>query len=152
MSTTKNDKKIINEPASSKSMSEADMAKPTWKDIEKALREIVKAGVDYKMEKDGTFMKNWRKKFRKLSKEEDPDKFIVDNAKQLFPNETQYRRKISDTKEWYQYKPRVYKALLAYYKMNYTIAKEYFKSEEELEKETDEFLNEETDEEDVDLF
>src|SRR6185295_15083561 len=114
----------------SSSTSESTTPKPTWKDIEKALREIVKAGVDYKMEKNGTFMKNWRKKFRKLRKEEDPDEFIIESAQQLFPNETQYRKKISDTKEWYQYKVRIYKALLAYYKINYTIAKEYFKSEE----------------------
>jgi len=150
MSTTKNNKQTIKQSTSSKiektSSNTNTIAKPTLKEIEKAMVEIIKAGMDYKMPKTGTFMKNWKKKVRQIRQAEDPDEFIIENAKQLFPNESQYRKKKSDTKEWYKYKVRVCKAIIAYYNMNYIIAKEYFKTEEELEKEAEDFLNEETDE------
>lgn len=155
MSTTKTNKQTSNQSAPSKvesksSTTTSTIVKPTYKQIEKAIIEIVKAGMDYKMSKTGTFMINWKRKVRQIRQADDPDEFIIENAKQLFPNESQYRQKKSDTKEWYKYKVRVCKAIIAYYNMNYIIAKEYFKTEEELEKEAEDFLNDETDEDESD--
>ena len=123
-------------------------AKPTWQEIEKAIIEIVKASLAFNMPKTGNFLKSWKRKINELRHAEDLDQYSIENAKRLFPNETQFRKKMIDTKEWYQYKVRLYKALISYYNLNYIIAKDYFKSEEEIEKEADDFLNEPDNEED----
>lgn len=149
MSNSKNNKQINKQSTTqlkveSKSSTDSNTTvKPTWQNIEKAMIEIVKASLAFNMPKTGIFLKNWKRKINELRKTDEPHQYIIENAMKLFPNEDQYRKRKSNTKEWYQYKDRLYKSLIFYYKMNYIIAKDHFKSEEQLENEADDFLNEE---------
>ncbi|RHZ76960.1 hypothetical protein Glove_187g2 [Diversispora epigaea] len=58
-------------------------SKPTWQDIEKAIVDIVKAGVSYKKPKDSKFMQNYKKRYTELHQAEDPDTYILTNAKKI---------------------------------------------------------------------
>ncbi|RHZ69934.1 hypothetical protein Glove_276g2 [Diversispora epigaea] len=69
---------------------EVKSSKPTWQDIEKAIVIITQAGVYYKKKKDEKFMQNYKKRYTELHQAEDPDIYILNNAKRIFPNEEKY--------------------------------------------------------------
>ncbi|PKK67341.1 hypothetical protein RhiirC2_783647 [Rhizophagus irregularis] len=60
-------------------------AKPTSQQVEQALINVVKAGIYYRKPKDGKFMQSYKERVIKLHQAEDPDEFILENAKRLFP-------------------------------------------------------------------
>ncbi|RHZ47543.1 hypothetical protein Glove_578g48 [Diversispora epigaea] len=64
--------------------------KPTWQDIKKAIVDIVKVDVYYKKSKDSKFMQNYKKRYTELHQAEDPDTYILTNAKKIYPNEDKY--------------------------------------------------------------
>ena len=133
------------------SSTEVKSTHPTWQDIEKALIAIVRAGLYYKKPKDGKFLQNYRKRVHDLRKADDPTEFIIKKAQYLFPNEAKYNQMKKDYRTYYKYEPRILKAVETLNDLYYTIAKEYFKSEEEIEKEADDFLND-GDEDNIDDF
>ncbi|GBC04762.1 hypothetical protein RclHR1_05850011 [Rhizophagus clarus] len=65
--------------------------KPTYQEIEQALINVVKAGIYYRRPKDGKFMQSYKERVKKLHQAEDPDEFILENAKRLFPTKDKYQ-------------------------------------------------------------
>ena len=65
-------------------------AKPTSQQVEQALINVVKAGIYYRKPKDGKFMQSYKERVKKLHQAEDPDKYILENAKKLFPTKNKY--------------------------------------------------------------
>jgi len=122
---------------------EVKSTQPTWQDIEKALIVTVRAGLYYKKPKDGKFLQAYKKRINDLRKADDPTEIVIKKAQYLFPNEAKYNQMKKDYCTYYKYEPRILKAVETLNDLYYTIAKEYFKSEEEIEKEADDFLNDE---------
>ncbi|CAJ0902532.1 8394_t:CDS:2 [Entrophospora sp. SA101] len=110
---------------------------PTWQDIEKAIVNIVKAGVYYKKEKDGKFMQNYKKRYTELHQAEDPDIYILNNAKRIYPNEDKYISMKSQYQEWYKNEPKILQAVLKLSDLYYQLAKNHFATNEEIEEEAD---------------
>ena len=81
---------------------EVESSKPTWQDIEKAIVAIVQAGVYYKKKKDDKFMQNYKTRYTELHQAEDPDIYILDNAKRIYPNEDKYIEMKKQYQEWYK--------------------------------------------------
>jgi hypothetical protein len=69
---------------------EVEAKQPTSEDIEKALIEVIKAGLFYRKPKDGNFLKNYKKRIINLRQAEEPEEHIIENAKNLFPNKEKY--------------------------------------------------------------
>jgi hypothetical protein len=121
--------------------SEVKSSQPTWQDIEKALIVVVRAGFYYKKPKDGKFLQSYKKRIDELRKADDPSEFVIEKAQYLFPNEAKYNQMKKDYRTYYKYEPRTLKALESLNEIYYTIAKEYFQTDEDIEKEADDFLN-----------
>ena len=62
-------------------------AKPISQQVEQALVSIVKAGLYYRKPKDGKFMQSYKGRVKKLHQSEDPEQYVVDLARTIFPNE-----------------------------------------------------------------
>ena len=122
---------------------EVKSSKPTWQDIEKAIVVIVQAGVFYKKKKNEKFMQNYKKRYTELHQAEDPDIYILDNAKRIFPNEEKYIEMKNQYQEWYKYKnePKILQGILKLNDLYYQLAKDHFATNEEIEEEADDFLN-----------
>ncbi|CAJ0745746.1 15248_t:CDS:2, partial [Entrophospora sp. SA101] len=115
---------------------------PTWQDIEKAIVNIVKAGVYYKKEKDGKFMQNYKKRYTELHQAEDPDIYILNNAKRIYPNEDKYISMKSQYQEWYKNEPKILQAVSKLSDLYYQLAKNHFATNEEIEEEADQVSTE----------
>ena len=48
------------------------------------------AGIYYKKKKNEKFMQNYKTRYTELHQAEDPDIYILDNAKRIFPNKDKY--------------------------------------------------------------
>src|SRR5581483_1655543 len=70
------------------------------KDIEKALINVLKAGIYYNKLKDGKFMISYKERVEKLRQAEDPNEYSIELARKIFPNESQYHRVMDDFKSW----------------------------------------------------
>ena len=131
-------------------MSDTQKQSITWQDIEKALIDVVRAGLYYKKPKDGKFLQGYKKRVHDLRQADDPTEFIIEKAQYLFPNEAKYNQMKKDYRTYYKYEPRILKTTETLNEMYYTIAKEYFQTDEDIEKEADDFLNGEGEDEDED--
>ncbi|RHZ61181.1 hypothetical protein Glove_349g152 [Diversispora epigaea] len=120
---------------------EVKSSKPTWQDIEKAIVDIVKAGVYYKKPKDSKFMQNYKKRYTELHQAEDPDTYILTNAKKIYPNEDKYIEMKRQYQEWYRSELKILQAIVKLNDLYYQLAKDHFTTNEEIEEETDDFLN-----------
>ena len=115
--------------------------KPTSQQIEQALINVVKAGIYYRKPKDGKFMQNYKERVKKLRQAEDPDEYILENAKRLFPNESKYHQIMDDYKSWYARDPEILSSIMDLYKLYYKIAKDYFTKKEDIDNETEDYLS-----------
>ena len=114
--------------------------KPTVKEVEKALINVLKAGIYYNKPKDGKFMISYKERVEKLRQAEDPNEYIIELARKIFPNESQYHRVMDDFKSWYGRNPEILNAIMELYKLYYELAKDSFIKKEELDKEVEDFL------------
>jgi predicted amidohydrolase YtcJ len=133
------------------STQENSIAKPTWQDIEKAIKDIVKAGLYYKKAKNGKFLQGYKNQYLNLHNVEEPDEYIIEYAIKLYPNKEKYMQMKEQYKNWYKYEPQILKAIDKLNSMYYKLAKDHFSKKEDLEKDMDEFLKNE-DEIDEDKF
>ena len=122
------------------SESPAGTGKPTVKEVEKALINVLKAGIYYNKPKDGKFMISYKERVEKLRQAEDPNEYIIELARKIFPNESQYHRVMDDFKSWYGRNPEILNAIMELYKLYYELAKDSFIKKEELDKEVEDFL------------
>lgn len=122
---------------------EVKSSQPSWQDIEKAIVNIVKAGIYYKKEKDSKFMQNYKKRYTELHQAEDPDIYILNNAKKIYPNEDKYIEMKKQYQEWYKNDPKILQAILKLNDLYYQLAKDHFATNEEIEEEAEDFLNSE---------
>ena len=116
-------------------------AKPTFQQVEQALINVVKAGIYYRKLKDGKFMQNYKERIKKLCQSEDPDEYILENAKRLFPTKDKYHQIMDDYKSWYGKDPKILNAVIDLYKLYYKLAKDYFNTEEQVNEKTEDFLS-----------
>ena len=114
-----------------------------WKDIEKAIILVMRAGIDDKKDKDKGLLKNYKKRLTELRHAEDLDDYIIEKAKNLFPNEKKYTETIDNNRIWYKNDREILKAIENLNKLYYEIAKDYFRSEEEIDRELEDFINSE---------
>ncbi|RHZ79346.1 hypothetical protein Glove_149g118 [Diversispora epigaea] len=93
--------------------------------------------------KDRKFMQNYKKRYTELHEAEDPDIHVLDIAKRIFPNKEKYIESKKQYREWYKYKnePKILQGILKLNYLYYQLAKNYFATNEETEKEADDFLN-----------
>jgi hypothetical protein len=110
-------------------------AKPTSQQVEQALINVVKAGIYYRKPKDGKFMQSYKERVKKLRQAEDPDEYILENAKRLFPNERKYHQIMDDYKSWYGRDPEILSTIMDLYKLYYKLAKDYFIKKEDIDAE-----------------
>ena len=115
--------------------------KPLSQDIEKALINIVKAGLYYRKPKDGKFMQGYKERISKLRQAEDPEEYILNTAQIIIPNEAKYHKVKDDYKEYYGRDPKILNAIMELYKLYYKLAKDYFITEEKIAEEVEDFLN-----------
>ena len=116
-------------------------AKLTSQEVEQALINVVKAGIYYRKPKDGKFMQSYKELVKNLRQAEDPDKYILENAKRLFPDKDKYHSIMDDYKSWYGKDPKILNAVIDLYKLYYKLAKDYFNTEEQVNKDLEDFLN-----------
>ena len=109
-------------------------------EVEKALFNVLKAGIYYNIPKDGKFMLSYIEQIKKLHLAESPDEYIIGLAKAIFPNEEEYHRVIDDYKTWYGRNPEILNAIMELYKLYYELAKDSFIKKEELDKAVEDFL------------
>ena len=116
-------------------------AKPTSQKIEQALINVVKAGIHYRKPKDGKFMQSYKERVKKLRQSEDPDAYILENAKRLFTDKDKYHSIMDDYKSWYGKDPKILNVVIDLYKLYYKLAKDYFNTEEQVDEKTEDFLS-----------
>ena len=121
-------------------LSEEKLGKPTAKEVEKALINVLKAGIYYNKPKDGKFMISYKERVEKLRQAEDPNEYSIELARKIFPNESQYHRVKDDIKSWYGRNPEILNAIMELYKLYYELAKDSFITKEQLDKDVEDFL------------
>ena len=114
---------------------------PTWQDIEKAILDILRAGIYYRKPKNKGFMSWYKKQLEELRGLEDPEIHIYEKAIEKFPNEEIFKSTMEDHKGYYKKEIKIRQAIEKYYNLCYDIAKESFMNEKELEDELNEFIN-----------
>ena len=85
-------------------------------------------------------MQGYKERIKKLHQAEDPNDYILENAKRLLLSKDKYHQIIDNYKEWYKRDPRILSAILDLYKLYYKLAKDYFITEEQVDKEAEDFL------------
>src|SRR5260363_141906 len=85
-STNKNIDQLSNEAE----FSTENPLMPKWQDIAKAIKEIVIVADYCGKPRDGKFMQGYKKQYRNLFNTEEPDEYIVEYAKNKFPNKEKY--------------------------------------------------------------
>jgi hypothetical protein len=86
-------------------------------------------------------MQSYKERVKKLCQAEDPDTYILENAKRLFPVKDKYHSIMDDYKSWYGKDPKILNAVIDLYKLYYKLAKDYFNTEEQVDEETEDFLS-----------
>src|SRR5271163_4769146 len=121
---------------------EVKISLPTWQDIEKAIIDVLRAGIFYNIEKNKGFMDYYKKLYNELHQSEDPDVYIIDKARHILPNKEIYNIKINSYKNsYYKGKPKIAKAMIKYHELIHKIAKEYYINDEERKDELQTWLN-----------
>ena len=116
-------------------------AKPTSQDIEKALINVVKAGLYYRRPKEGKFMQSYKERINKLRQAEDPKEYIQKLAQTIFPNEDKYNKIMDDYKQWYGNDPEILNSIMALYRLYHRLAKDKFNTKEQADEEVEDFLS-----------
>ena|ERR1051325_1893556 len=107
--------------------------KPTSQEIEQALINVIKAGLYYRKPKDRKFMLSYKERVKKLRQSEDPNQYVVDSARTIFPNERKYHQIMDDYKSWYGRDPEILSSIMDLYKLYYKLAKDYFIKKEDID-------------------
>ena len=115
--------------------------KPTYQEIEQALINVVKAGIYYRRPKEGKFMQSYKERIKKLRQAEEPQEYVLKLAMTIFPNKDKYEKIMDDYKSWYGQDPKILNSIIELYKLYHKLAKDYFVTEDKVNKETEDFLS-----------
>ena len=115
-------------------------SKPTSQEIEKALINVVKAGLYYRRPKEGKFMQSYKERINKLRQAEDPEEYVLKLAQTIFPNEDKYKKIMDNYKHWYSNDLEIFNSIMALYRLYYKIAKDYFNTKAQADEEVEDFL------------
>src|SRR3954451_18531474 len=115
--------------------------KPTYQKVEQALINILKAGVLCGKPRDSKFMQSYKKWVLSIRQAEEPDAYILENAKRLFSTKEKYQQVMNDYKSWYGKEPKILNAVIELYKLYYKLVKDSFITETEAEEIVDDILN-----------
>jgi hypothetical protein len=86
-------------------------------------------------------MLRYKQRILNIRQAEDPEKFILESAQKNIPNEVKYQQIMENNKTWYKSEPKILEAITNLYNLYYELAKDYFLTEEQVNKETEDFLN-----------
>ena len=89
----------------------------------------------------GQRMANSSKTIKKLQQAEDSNKYILENAKRLFPSKDKYHQIMDDYKSYYRKDSKILNAIMDLYKLYYKLAKDYFITKAQVDEEIEDFLN-----------
>ena len=120
---------------------EVESSIPTWQDIEKAILDILRAGIYYRKPKNKGFMSWYKKQLEELRGSEDPEIHIYEKAIEKFPNEEIFKTTMECHKGYYTKEIKIYQAIKKYYNLCYNIVKKSFSTDEQREKEFQAWLN-----------
>ena len=123
----------------------------SWQDVEKAIKDIIKMAFYYNKPKDSKFIQSYKKQYITLKRTEEPDEYILSCTITKFPNKEKYMEMKEQYCQWYKYESQLLKAIENLNVIYYRLAKPHFKSLENIEKETDAFL-EDNEIDDIDRF
>lgn len=118
-----------------------EVDKPTYREIEAALIAVIKAGILYKKPKDGKFMIRYKQRITNIRQAEEPEKFVIETAQSIIPNNIKYQQILDDYKSWYKREPKILESITKLYKLYYELAKDNFLSDKEIDQETEDFIN-----------
>ena len=116
-------------------------AKPTYKEVEQALINIIKAGLYYRKPKDGKFIQFYKEKIRKLRQAENPEEYVLNLAMTMFPNKNKFNSISSNNESWYGNNLRIHNTIMEVNKLFFKLAKDHFVKEAQIDKEAENFLN-----------
>ena len=116
-------------------------ARLTSQQVKQALVNIVKAELYYRKPKDRKFMQSYKERVKKLRQSEDPEQYVEDLARTIFPNERKYHQIMNDYKSWYGRDPEILNTIMELYKLYYKLAKDYFIKKEDIDNEAEDFLS-----------
>ncbi|CAG8813902.1 36763_t:CDS:2 [Gigaspora margarita] len=91
--------------------------------------------------RDEKLMQGYKKEYRNLFNDEEPDEYIVKYAKNKFPNKEKYMEMKEQYKQWYRFEPKLLKAIGDLNLLYYKLAKPYFKDLTKIRSEIDNFLD-----------
>lgn len=117
--------------------------KLTYQDLEKALVNSVKSGINNKKPKDGKYMQDQKAMIKKIRQTKDPQAEVTDLFQIIFPINEKYK----NYKPWYEIEPpkgyeiETTDTLQNLYKRYYMLAKDSFISTRQIDEETEAFLN-----------
>ncbi|GBB96928.1 hypothetical protein RclHR1_28780002 [Rhizophagus clarus] len=115
--------------------------KPTYQEVERALINVVKAGIYYRRPKEGKFMQSYKERIKKLRQAEEPQEYVLKLAMTIFPNKDKYDKIMDDYKSWYGQDPKILNSIMELYKLYHKLAKDYFVTEDKVNEETEDFLS-----------
>ena len=116
-------------------------AKPTSQQVEQALINVVKVELYYRKPKKGKFMQSYKERVKKLRQAEDPEQYVIDLARTIFPNKCKYYQIMDDYKSWYGRDPEILNTIIDLYKLYYKLAKDYFVKKKDIDNEAEDFLS-----------
>jgi hypothetical protein len=80
-------------------------------------------------------MQSYKERVKKLRQAEEPEEYVEDLARTIFPNERKYRQIIDDYKSWYGRDPEILNTIMDLYKLYYKLAKDHFIKKEDIDAE-----------------
>ena len=86
-------------------------------------------------------MQGYKKQYKNLFSAEEPDEYIIEYAKNRFPNKEKYIQMKEQYNQWYKFEPQLLKAIEDLNLLYYKVAKPYFRDLTKIRSEIDNFLN-----------
>jgi len=87
-------------------------------------------------------MQSYKERIKKIRQAEDPEEYVLKElALTIFPNENKYKSIMNDYKDWYGKDPKILNSIMELYKLYYKLAKDYFITDKQVDKETEDFLS-----------
>ena len=116
-------------------------AKSTYKEVEQALINVIKAGLYYRKPKDSKFIQFYKEKIRKLHQAENPEEYVLNLAITIFPNKDKFNSVSSNNESWYSNDLRIHNTIMEVNKLFFKLAKDHFVKEAQIDKEAEDFFN-----------
>jgi hypothetical protein len=113
----------------------------TWKDVETALVNVIKAGIYYRYPKESKFIEEYKGYTMELRNAKDKEEHIKRIAYMIFPDEEAYNKRMGRYQKWYKNKPRILKTVETLYELYHNLTKENILTEDQIQEELEDIFN-----------